>query len=184
MITDVESSAHGAEDSLKVAFPAQPLFREAVIDIAERAKGVLPECHDRIERAVQLLLSGEVQALLDGTVQVRDPEQEGAIYHVQDTCPCPESAQAPRGWCAHRLAGAIAKRASALVKTRLETPARRHSPSLPFPLRWRTVSHSGWRPSRRSTFSLSTASRLCATPVYWPWRTSVGCRSWKPRSSV
>ena len=66
MITDVVSSAHGAEDSLKVAFPAQPLFHEAVIDIAERAKGVLPECHDRIERAVQLLLSGEVQALLDG----------------------------------------------------------------------------------------------------------------------
>src|SRR2546423_1139851 len=87
MITDVVSSAHGAADSLKVAFPAPPLFHEAVIDIAERAKGVLPECHDRIERAVQLLLSGEGQALLDGTVQVRDPEQEGAIYHVQDSGP-------------------------------------------------------------------------------------------------
>jgi hypothetical protein len=133
MITDVVSSAHGAEDSLKVAFPAQPLFHEAVIDIAERAKGVLPECHDRIERAVQLLLSGEVQALLDGTVQVRDPEQEGAIYRVQDTCPCPESAQAPRGWCAHRLAGAIAKRASALVKTRLETPSAAAQPEPPIP---------------------------------------------------
>ena len=121
MIADSVSSAHGAEGSLNLDSPAQHLFREAVVDIAERAKGVLPECHDRIERAVQLLLAGEVQALLDGTVQVRDPEQEGAIYHVQDTCPCPESAQAPRGWCAHRLAGAIAKRASALVQTRLET---------------------------------------------------------------
>src|SRR5215471_6982841 len=123
MIADSVPSASRAEGSPNVDSPAQDLFREAVVDIAERAKGVLPECHDRIERAVQLLLAGEVQALLDGTVQVRDPEQEGAMYHVQDTCPCPESAQAPRGWCTHRLAGAIAKRAAALVKTRLETPS-------------------------------------------------------------
>ena len=122
MIADSVPSASSAEGSPNVDSPAQQLFCEAVVDIAERAKGVLPECHDRIERAVQLLLAGEVQALLDGTVQVRDPEQEGAMYHVQDTCPCPESAQAPRGWCTHRLAGAIAKRAAALVKTRLETP--------------------------------------------------------------
>jgi hypothetical protein len=123
MIADAVSSAHGAEGRLKVDVPTQHLFHEAVIDIAERAKGVLPECHDRIERAVQLLLAGEVHTLLDGTVQVRDPEQEGAIYRVQDTCPCLESTQAPRGWCVHRLAGAIAKRAAALVQTRLETPS-------------------------------------------------------------
>src|SRR2546423_14622260 len=123
MLADAVSSTQGAADSLNVEAPAQRLFHEAVLDIAERAKGVLPECHDRIERAVQLLLAGEVQALLDGTVQVRDPEQEGVVYHVQDTCSCPESTQAPRGWCVHRLAGAIAKRASALVKTRLETPS-------------------------------------------------------------
>src|SRR5205807_6757779 len=36
------------------------------------------------------------------------------------TCACPENAQIPRGWCMHRLAGAIAKRASALVQARLE----------------------------------------------------------------
>ena len=133
MIADVVSSAPSAEGHLKVDVPPQHLFREAVVDIAERAKGVLPECHDRIERAVQLLLSGGVQTLLDGTVQVRDPEQEGAVYRVQDTCPCPESTQAPRGWCVHRLAAAIAKRAAALVQTRLETPGAAAPPEPPVP---------------------------------------------------
>lgn len=131
MIADAVSSAYGVENSLNADSPTQRLFHEAVVDIAKRAKGVLPECHGRIERAVQLLLSGEVQALLDGTVQVRDPEYDGAVYRVQDTCPCPESPQAPRGWCAHRLAGAIVKRASALVKTRLETPSAAPLPEPP-----------------------------------------------------
>jgi len=122
MIADAVSSAYGLEDSLNADAATQRLFHDAVVDIAERAKGVLPECYDRIERAVQLLFAGEVQTLLDGSVQVHDPEQDGAVYRVQDTCPCPESAQAPRGWCTHRLAAAIAKRAASLVKTRLETP--------------------------------------------------------------
>src|SRR2546423_14354434 len=103
MLADAVSSTQGAADSLNVEAPAQPLFHEAVIDIAERAKGVLPECHDRIERAVQLLLSGEEPAPLDGTVQVRDPEPAGATDRVQDTCPCPETAQPPPRWRAPRL---------------------------------------------------------------------------------
>jgi hypothetical protein len=100
---------------------AQLLFHEAVAEVGERAKGVLPECHVRIEQAVQLLRAGEVQWRPDGSVRVQGPEQEDAVYGMQDTCPCPESAQTPRGWCVHRLAGAIAKRASALVQARLET---------------------------------------------------------------
>jgi len=108
----------------------QRLFREAVVEVAEQAKSVLPECHDRIEQAVQLLCSGEVQWLPDGTVQMRDAEQEGAFSHVQETCPCPESTQAPRGWCVHRLVGAIAKRTAPLVQARL---AALSAPSQPEP---------------------------------------------------
>jgi hypothetical protein len=124
MIADSASLAYSVEDSptfdsLTHDSLTQRLFHEAVVEVAERAKSVLPECRDRIEQAVQLLLSGEVQWLPDGTVQVRDAEQEDAVYSVQETCPCPESAQAPRGWCAHRLAGAIAKRTAPLVQARL-----------------------------------------------------------------
>ena len=102
--------------------------------MGERAKGVLPACHARIEQAVQLILAGDIQWRPDGSVQVQGPEQEDAAYGMQDTCPCPENVQTPRGWCVHRLAGAIAKRASALVQTRLETlsaPLQLEPPTTP-----------------------------------------------------
>jgi hypothetical protein len=130
MIADSASSASGAEGSLPFDSLTQRLFREAVVEVAEQAKSVLPACHDRIEQAVQLLCSGEVQWLPDGTVQMRDAEQEGAFSHVQETCPCPESTQAPRGWCVHRLVGAIAKRTAPLVQARL---AALSAPSQPEP---------------------------------------------------
>ena len=130
MIADSASSASGAEGSLTFDSLTQRLFREAVVEVAEQAKSVLPECHDRIEQAVQLLCSGEVQWLPDGTVQMRDAEQEGAFSHVQETCSCPESTQTPRGWCVHRLVGAIAKRTAPLVQARL---AALSAPSQPEP---------------------------------------------------
>src|SRR5215475_5048972 len=120
MIADSVSSAYNVEDRLNADSLTQLLFCEAVVEVGERAKGVLPECHDRIEQAVQLLRAGEVQWLPDGSVQIQGPDQEDAVYGLQDTCPCPENAQTPRGWCVHRLAGAMGKRASALVQTRLE----------------------------------------------------------------
>src|SRR5262249_27308098 len=90
-------------------------------------------CHDRIEQAVQLLLSSAVQWLPDGTVQVKHPEQADGVYHLEETCACPDSAQAPRGWCVHRLAGAIAKRTAALVQARLQAryTASQSAPSVP-----------------------------------------------------
>jgi hypothetical protein len=130
MIADSVSSAYSVEDELNADSLAQLLFREAVVEVGERAKGVFPEYHDRIEQAVQLLRAGEVHWLPDGSVQVQGPEQEDAIYGRQDTCPCPENAQTPRGWCVHRLAGAIAKRASVLVQARLEVLS---APLLPEP---------------------------------------------------
>jgi hypothetical protein len=134
MIADSVSSAYSTEDSLNADSLSQLLFHEAVVEVGERAKSVLPECHARIEQAVQILLAGEVHWLPGGSVQVRGPEQEDAVYGMQDTCPCSENAQMPRGWCVHRLAGAIAKRASALVKTRLEilsAPLQPEPPSAP-----------------------------------------------------
>ena len=134
MITDSVSSAYSVEDRLNADSLAQLLFHEAVVEVGERAKGVLPECHERIEQAVQLLRAGAVQWLPDGSVHVQGPEQEDAVYGTHDTCACPENAQTPRGWCMHRLAGAIAKRASALVQTRLETlsaPLQPEPPTTP-----------------------------------------------------
>jgi hypothetical protein len=46
------SSAYSVEDRLNADSLAQHLFHEAVAEVGERGKGVLPECHDRIELAV------------------------------------------------------------------------------------------------------------------------------------
>ena len=61
MIADSVSSAYSIEDRLNADSLAQLLFHNAVVEVGERAKGVLPECHARIEQAVQLLLAGEAQ---------------------------------------------------------------------------------------------------------------------------
>ena len=104
MIADSVSSAYSIEDRLNADSLSQLLFGAAVVEVGERAKGVLPECHDRIEQAVQLLLAGEVQWQPDGSVQVQGPEQEDAVYGMQDTCPCPENAQITT-WLVHASPG-------------------------------------------------------------------------------
>ena len=71
MIADSVFSAYSVEDKLNADALAQLLFREAVVEVGERAKGVLPECHARIEQAVQLILAGEIQWRPDGSVQCR-----------------------------------------------------------------------------------------------------------------
>ena len=73
MITDSGSSAYSAEDSLNADSLAQLLFYEAVVEVVERAKGVLPECHDRIEQAAQLLLTTAVTVPED---EVMDDDNE------------------------------------------------------------------------------------------------------------
>src|SRR5712664_312646 len=50
--------------------PARIAFREAVAEIAEKAKATLPECNGRVDREVKIVLDGDVQLLEDGTAKV------------------------------------------------------------------------------------------------------------------
>jgi hypothetical protein len=113
------SPSYGTAEQQAADSLLQRLFYEAVAEVTERAKTALPECHSRIEQAVQLVHASKVEGLANGTIQVRYPEQEDSMYPVQDACLCPESEQAPRGWCVHRLAAAITRRAVELTQTRL-----------------------------------------------------------------
>jgi hypothetical protein len=114
--------------------PARAAWRAAVAEVAERAKAALPaEVNGRIEQAVAMVLAGEVDLLPDGTATVtsqRDGTMESFV--VNGTCPCPDFAIAPSGWCAHRLSAAIARRAYPLVKRKLEA-ATGTSMSTPLP---------------------------------------------------
>jgi hypothetical protein len=50
--------------------PARKAWRDAVSEIAERAKATLPECNGRVDSAVKIVLAGDVELLPDGQAKV------------------------------------------------------------------------------------------------------------------
>jgi hypothetical protein len=47
---------------------ARAAWREAIQEIAEKAKAILPECNGRVDRAVAIALNHDVELLQDGQV--------------------------------------------------------------------------------------------------------------------
>jgi hypothetical protein len=69
--------------------PARKAWREAVAEIAERAKAALPEANGRIESAVKIVLAGDVEPLPDGTAKVASQSNGQTVYHVVNgECSC------------------------------------------------------------------------------------------------
>ena len=96
------------------------VWRDAVSEIAEKAKATLPQCNGRIEKAVQIVLNGDVELLPDGKAKVASQSHGTTRYFVVNgECSCPDSPKAPQGFCKHRLAYGIQKRAYTLAKQRL-----------------------------------------------------------------
>src|SRR5215813_14554187 len=97
--------------------PARKAWREAVAEIAEKAKATLPECNGRVEKAYAIVLAGDVELLPDGKAKVASQSNGQTSYFVVNgTCECRDFPKAPRGLCKHRLTLAIHKRAYALAK--------------------------------------------------------------------
>ena len=46
--------------------PARQAWRQAVAEVAEKAKAALPECNGRVESAAKMVLAGDVELLPDG----------------------------------------------------------------------------------------------------------------------
>jgi hypothetical protein len=101
--------------------PARTAWREAVAEVAEKAKAALPEANGRIEAAVKMVLAGDVELLADNTAKVASQSNGTTTYRiVNGACDCKDYAKAPGNFCKHRLAYGIAKRATTLAKQRLE----------------------------------------------------------------
>ena len=101
--------------------PARKAWREAVAEVAERAKAALPEANGRIDSAVKMVLAGDVELQPDGTAKVASQSNGQTVYHiVNGACDCKDFPKAPQGFCKHRLGYAIAKRAITLAKQKLE----------------------------------------------------------------
>jgi hypothetical protein len=116
---------------------ARRLFREAVAAVAERARQALPQCGGRVDKAVQIVLAGDVIPHEDGRFFVGSQSDPDTQYVVAGECDCQDSdREALQGWCKHKLASAIYTRATAQVKAcllALETPAASAPPAAPPP---------------------------------------------------
>ena len=123
-----------------IEFPARTAFRTAVAEVADKARAVLPQCNGRIEKAVSIVLAGDVELLDDGTAKVASQSHGTTKYFVVNgACECPDFSRAPSGMCKHRLAYGIAKRATTLGTQKLEamvgaTPADEPAPAPVSPL--------------------------------------------------
>jgi hypothetical protein len=127
-------------------FGSRDIWREAVADIAEKARAKLPECNGRVDSAVKIVLAGDVELLSDGTAKVASQSNGTTAYHVVNgECSCKDFAKAPHQLCKHRLSAAIARRAQELTKAKLAdtndqaapprqpVPAQPDTPTVPLP---------------------------------------------------
>lgn len=106
-------------------------FRAAVAEVVLKAKSTLPECQGRIDKAVQLVLQGDVELLQDGHARVASQCQGETVYHLTNgVCTCKDYPQAPSGWCKHRIAAGIQRRAlQALPPVQATPPALPEAPA-------------------------------------------------------
>jgi hypothetical protein len=112
------------EEVSSPGFGARAAWREAVAAIADKAKAKLPECNGRVDKAVAIVLNGDVELMPDGTAKVASQSNGTTAYQVVNGhCDCPDYEKAPHGFCKHRLSAAIARRAQELTKAKLDTPA-------------------------------------------------------------
>jgi hypothetical protein len=109
-----EASTPGFEQT------TQQAWREAVAEIAERAKQTLPEANGRVDKAVAIVLGGDVEIFPDGKARVASQANGATEYVVcNGTCECKDFPKAPSGWCKHRIVAGLYKRATALVQRKL-----------------------------------------------------------------
>ena len=91
-------------------------YRDAVSTIAAKARTTLPLCNGRVDKAVKLVLGGDVALHADGTATVGSMSDAMKSYAVaHSACDCQDFSRAPEGFCAHPLAVGIARRAQELT---------------------------------------------------------------------
>src|SRR5713101_6859222 len=102
--------------------PARQAFRQAVAEIAAKAKETLPECNGRVDSAVKIVLAGDVELQADGTARVASQSNGTTVYRiVNGACTCKDFPKAPSQWCKHRIAAGITKRVEARIRVQGDT---------------------------------------------------------------
>ena len=97
-------------------------FRDALHVVAEKATAKLPECNGRVAKALALVLAGDVTLQADGSATVSSQCAPAKLYRVEHgVCSCQDFAHAPHGFCKHRLASALQRRALELTSLKAAT---------------------------------------------------------------
>jgi hypothetical protein len=66
---------------------ARQAWREAVAEIAVKAKQTLPECHGRVDSAVKIVLAGDVELLAEESREMLGVMPLQVFPQPQDPCP-------------------------------------------------------------------------------------------------
>lgn len=91
-------------------------FRQALERVSALAHARLPqELHGHLERATALVTQGHVFPTDDGKHAQVLSSDGTRWYPVNGHCTCMDATRAPEGWCKHRLALALYRRASELL---------------------------------------------------------------------
>ena len=94
-------------------------YRALVAEIAAKARAKLPECNGRVDKAVALVLQGDVELLPDGTARVYSQSDGITSYRVVNgACDCKDYERAPSHQCKHRIAYGIQTRAQQGIERR------------------------------------------------------------------
>lgn len=108
----------------------QQTWRDAVAVVTLRAKDRMGAAyHARLDKAQELVLDHKVAPYADGKgATVMSETDADKAYDVNGACECPDAqTKAPDGWCKHRLAVAIYRRAvehgQEVLQQRLPDPA-------------------------------------------------------------
>jgi hypothetical protein len=92
-------------------------FRCAISQATEAARRRFPHSTDRIERAHELVHAAKVVLHPRGRTATVRSSDDTKTYTVNGTCECPDASRAPEGWCKHRLAVAILRKALEIMQT-------------------------------------------------------------------
>src|SRR5262249_3010815 len=100
-------------------------YREAVLTLADRARQALPNHVSRIDKAVMLCLNGHVEVVEGRYRVVSQQDGKSQYFLVNGTCTCQDfTSGKAQGWCKHRLAGNIHRKA--LEMTKAQEPVATH----------------------------------------------------------
>jgi hypothetical protein len=102
--------------------PVRTAFREAVEAVADKARTAVPDLNGRTEKAVQIVLNGDVSIAPDGQGRIASQSNGSVEYLVGkgEFCICKTNTKSSNGLCKHVLSYHIYTRARALAREKLE----------------------------------------------------------------